>query len=282
MVCGMKRLLIFVALVAVSLAGLQPALAAAHAADKRYVALGDSVAAGAGLPLKDDTLESRACGRSSQAYPLEVGARLNITPEMVACGGASVPAGITGPQTAGGLTLAAQVEQAYQSGQAPTHLSLTVGTNDIRWSEFIGKCYAATCGTWQDTMAAVQLQYAMFSNLRGALQAIRQHHPAGQPLPKVVVTGYFQPLSTAQPACGDTQGLSGAEIEWILQQEQLLNSFIRSATLLSGFARYAAVDFSGHELCSATPWVQGFRDTAPYHPTAVGQATIADAVVRAF
>lgn len=278
----MKRLLVFAVLFVVGIVGLQPALAEAHTADRRYVALGDSVAAGAGLPLKDGTPESRACGRSSQAYPFEVGAKLNVTAEMIACGGATVPQGITGPQTAGGLTFAPQIEQLYQSGRTPTHLSLTVGTNDIRWAEFIGKCYAATCGTWQDTVAAVQLQYAMFNNLRAALQQIRQQHPAGQPLPKVVVSGYFQPLSTAQPACADTQGLSPDEIKWILHQEQLLNNLIRSATALSGFARYASVDFSGHELCSATPWVQGLRDVAPYHPTAAGQAVIADAVVRAF
>src|SRR6266545_1623337 len=76
------------------------AAAAAQILPGRYVALGDSVAAGAGLPLKDNLPESRACGRAAQAYPYAVGTALNLPVEQFACGGATVPAGITGPQIA--------------------------------------------------------------------------------------------------------------------------------------------------------------------------------------
>lgn len=278
----MKKLFLFVSLVIVSVVSLCPVSFAAPSSAGRYVALGDSVAAGAGLPLQDDSPQSRACGRSAQAYPSAVASGLGLTHELVACGGASVPVGITGPQIAGGLTFATQIEQAYQGAQPPTHLTLTVGTNDIHWSDFIRKCYAATCGTWQDTLTVVQLQYALFGNLREALREIRQRTPVGQALPEVVVTGYFQPLSLGQPACADTRGLTTSEISWALGQEQLLNNFIRTATTLSGFAQYAPVDFTGHELCSADPWVQGLRDPAPYHPTAAGQAAIANTVLQAF
>jgi hypothetical protein len=34
-------------------------------------------------------------------------------------------------------------------------------------------------------------------------------------------------------------------------------------------------DFTGHQLCTTQPYVQGLGDTAPFHPTALGQLAIA-------
>ena len=34
-------------------------------------------------------------------------------------------------------------------------------------------------------------------------------------------------------------------------------------------------DFTGHELCSPLPYVQGLGAAAPFHPTAAGQLAIA-------
>jgi lysophospholipase L1-like esterase len=277
----MKKLfLLAVVSVFVSL-GLAPVNASANNTSERYVALGDSVAAGAGLPLKDDSPASRACGRSSKSYAVKVGEALGVSPALYACGGATVLKGIVGPQTAGGMTFTSQIEQAYSSAQRPTLITLTVGTNDIMWSDFIRKCYASTCGTWQDTVAAISLQKALFDNLDSALEQIHHKQLAGQPLPKVVLTGYFTPLSNEQPACADTQGLTAAEITWVQGQAHLLNSFIQLAAAKHiGLTRFAPVDFTGHELCSDHPWVQGLHDPASYHPTAKGQEVIAESVLR--
>lgn len=265
------------------LMSIQSVAALASPITKRYVALGDSVAAGAGLPLKDNAPETQVCGRSDQAYPFGVGVALGVATEQLACGGASVKQGIIGPQTSHGLTFAAQIDQAYtSSAQMPTHISLTVGTNDIHWSEFIGKCYAATCGTWQDSLAAAQLQLGLFNDLQKAMEQIRHQHPQGSPLPKVVLSGYFQPLSSKQPVCADTQHLTKEEINWVRYEDEQLNTMIRSVASMYHFAKYAPVDFKGHELCSPTPWVQGLHDPAAYHPTARGQQAIAASVARAF
>ena len=50
---------------------------------------------------------------------------------------------------------------------------------------------------------------------------------------------------------------------------------------LFGFG-VAAPRFTGHELCTAVPWVQGPSDPAPLHPNAAGELAIALADQQAF
>ncbi len=268
----------FVAVLSICTILCVPVSAAAQAyQSKKYVSLGDSVAAGAGLPLADGSPQSMACGRSKDAYPYGIAASLGAQHLQVACGGATLKEGILGPQTVGNLTLPAQVEAAFANGR-PDILTLTVGTNDVRWSDFIRKCYADTCGTWQDSMTVNGYLAAVYSNLNETFKLIKEKS-AGK-LPKVVVTGYFQPLSTENPACFDTQGITNDEISWVRWQDSKLNAVITATAWQYDFVKYAPVSFDGHELCSSDPWIQGLRDKASYHPTAAGQAAIGQAILR--
>src|SRR5882672_5758967 len=56
-------------------------------ANTRYVALGDSVAAGLGLPAISG--DDARCGRSALAYPALVAANLKLSLTNVACSGAT-------------------------------------------------------------------------------------------------------------------------------------------------------------------------------------------------
>jgi lysophospholipase L1-like esterase len=278
-----KYIKTLIAIITVLAVACLPAMASAQATTnhwphtQKYVSLGDSIAAGAGLPLLDNSPESQACARSGQAYPQLVAAKLKAEHTQIACSGASLPSGVLGPQTVGSLTLPAQIDRAFANGQ-PDIITLTVGTNDVHWADFLRKCYAATCGTAEDSQNANGLILNMYQNLRTALDTIDQK--SGYKQPKVVVTGYFQPLSNDNAACVDTQGLSSDEISWIRWQVTKINAAIRVATWGSDSAQYASIDFTGHELCSATPWLQGLADPASYHPNAAGQAAIGDAVLQ--
>ena len=243
-----------------------------------YAALGDSIASGAGLTLTDNSPETLACDRSTQSYPYQVSSELGMELTDVTCSGASVPAGLTGPQTTNGLTLPAQISRAFQKG-APKLMTISIGTNDIHWSTFINECYVTTCGSGSDSAAVAALDQQLYQNLSGAMTKIKQMTPAGKPVPRVALVGYYQPLTTSAPACGDTQGLTVPEIQWIRSQAHLLNSTLRRVADEHGFSTYVPIDFTGHELCSKDPWVQGLTAQAPYHPTAAGQAAIAFAIV---
>jgi len=243
-----------------------------------YVALGDSVAAGAGLPVTDPSDEAKACGRSAQGYPALLAPSVDSPFTDLACGGATVMAGIMGPQTTNGVTVPAQIDRAFEQG-VPKLITISIGTNDVNWSNVINKCYSSTCGTWQDTRDAAKLEYAYYKNLHNTLETIKRRAENASVTPHVILVGYYKPVSNQQPSCGDTAPLTSSEISWIRAQVNIINGIMKANALQYGFADYAPVDFSGHEFCSAQPWVQGLGSRAPFHPNAAGQAAIAQAIL---
>lgn len=258
------------------LAGLLPATVNAQSS-VRYVAMGDSVAAGIGLSsLASPTAKDVACGRTAQAYSKYVAAAWGTSVKNVACSGASAD-NLYNTQSRGGVTLASQIDAAFASG-TPSVISLTVGANDIGWQNFIKKCYAYSCGTTTDNAAAKTLRGVLRAQLFKAIWYINQKSN-GNP-PKVLVTGYYEPFSSKQ--CSDTAGLTAAEKTWVNSQTAQLNQAIYSVTQWFGSAEYVPVSFAGHTLCSTTPWIQGLQAAAPFHPTASGQKAIANAVVAAY
>ncbi|HSX07648.1 MAG TPA: SGNH/GDSL hydrolase family protein [Candidatus Saccharimonadales bacterium] len=243
----------------------------------KYAALGDSIAAGAGLPLMmGASNEDKACARSDAAYPHLVAQYLQASLSHIACSGATV-SDLYGSQTAQGLNLTPQIDAAFANGK-PDVITLTIGANDLNWSQVVGQCYATTCGTsWsQDAALAVARGYLRIK-LAAALFDIDQKSNF-QP-PKVIVTSYFAPFSTSAPACADTQGITTSEMQWVNGQEAKLDQAIKSVSDLFGnMTTYVPVNFSGHELCTAEPWIQGLHAPAAFHPTVAGQAAIAKAV----
>lgn len=245
-----------------------------------YVALGDSVAAGAGLPIADPSDEAHACGRSAQGYPAMVAPGVQLPLKDLACGGATVNAGIMGPQNANGMIVSAQIDRAFQDG-VPKLITISVGTNDVNWSNVINKCYTSiTCGTWQDTQDAAKLEYAYYKNLHHVLEEIKARSANAATKPHVILVGYYKPVSNQQPACADTAPLTASEISWIRTQVNIINGIMQANALQYGFVQYAAVDFTGHEFCSAQPWIQRLGSRAPFHPNAAGQEAIARAILQ--
>ncbi len=250
----------------------------ATVASYRYVALGDSVAAGLGLPLVTDaSRQDQTCGRSSQSYAYEVGRQLGYTTTLLACSGDTAGDLIT-RQGIAGPNPAAQVSAAFADGQ-PDVISITSGANDAQWQRFIQKCYAGTCGTRTDSTVASGALVVLQAKLHAALASIKARSQ-GTP-PTVVLTGYYNPVSAN---CSALQSrVTTAEITWLNASVAALNKTIQDMATItySSFVRYAPVDFSGHDLCASQPWIQGLTDAAPVHPTASGQRAIAGSVVQA-
>jgi hypothetical protein len=96
------------------------------------------------------------------------------------------------------------------------------------------------------------------------------------PLPHVIVVF---PLSSIN--CSDLSGINVSELGWGRQQQVDLNNALEQIVSHFSYARFATIDFAGHELCTSDPWVQGLNDSAPYHPTDAGQVEFANQVIAA-
>lgn len=242
-----------------------------------YAAMGDSVGAGLGLPLSPSaSARDKQCGRSPQGYPQLVANALGKPLTNVTCSGATAGDLFT-KQGVSGPNIPSQISQAYANGK-PGIITITAGANDTQWANFIKKCYAGTCGTATDTtivngfLSVLQAKlFLMFADLK--------LHAAGSTAPQVLVTGYYNPVSANCSAAAPQ--LTASELAWINNDVKALNQTLQDVTSRFSFARFVPVDFSGHDLCSATPWVQGLNDPAPIHPNAAGQQAIAQAVIAA-
>lgn len=274
----MKRIAFIIIMLATTLVGVLIHSSSTHAlaSSPSYVALGDSVAAGAGLPVVAGVSEDTVCGRSAEAYPYKVAAGLGTSVTHLACSGAKVDEGIYGIQERQGYDITPQLDKAFASG-VPDLITVTVGANDARWSQFIQSCYAWKCDTRTQTALAKVYRADLRFELVRMLNKIE--NASGDTPPKVMMSGYFAPFSTLD--CVESNRITSSEQAWLKKQASALNQAIKSVVPYYSFAQYVPIDFTGHELCSEDPWVQGASDLAPFHPTAEGQTAIAEAFLEA-
>lgn len=237
-----------------------------------YAALGDSVAAGQGL--NGGSLDSQ-CGRSPQAYATKVAKEKKLQLIHAACSGATVGDLFT-QQHISGPNPQPQLDTAFAKG-TPELITITAGANDVSWFNYLKlRCYQSTCGSDIDNGVLNALRSTMHAKYLIALADI-QNRSNGHP-PTVVITGYYNPLSTR---CSSIQSqITPSELAWINAQVRALNNTLQDISNDFSFTKFVAVNFSGHDLCSSSPWVQGINDPAPLHPTGRGQEAIAQSVLR--
>lgn len=237
----------------------------------KYVALGDSIASGEGLPSPSD---SSACDRSDEAYPTVVAHALKLELKSFACTGATLTKGVLGAQGVNNLNVDSQVTQLFSVGDISL-VTLTVGANDIGWVSMLSKCYTIDCGSTDDSAQLASKTTVVVSNLIKTLDILKNQ-------PKIFVTGYYQLVPASSKSCDTILGISDREAVWIRQQDDALNKAIAGALTGYNNAHFVQPDFSGHEICTKDAWVQGLQDKAPFHPNSAGQNAIGQAIVTAF
>lgn len=236
-----------------------------------YIGLGDSVAAGVGLLTASD---SSTCDRTEESYPALLAAKMQYQLRNLACSGATIGSGISGPQEVNQLELASQLDTL--SGTHPSVVTLTIGANDVGWLEALGQCYRATCGTPSEQFALEARMDTLRMSLGTVLEAIRARTPETT---QVIVVGYYRVFPDGMASCTDLTGIDANELAWGQQVQDDLNTILKQTVEASSTATaYVEADFRGHELCTSESWVQGLADTAPYHPSEAGQAAIAHAL----
>lgn len=260
---------------------------AAQSYSLKYVALGDSAAAGLGLPAADDASnEDVLCGRSPQVYSGQLTQYINeklqqyplrLAGSNAACQGA-VLANLTQQQKRGETTIKPQLDAAFNNG-TPSLLTMTMGANDLGWANYFNACFsAAHCATDANTMAVDARLKAIHEDLTTALSAIKARSRFLPPV--TVVTGYYNPVSEQ---CVNPN-FTAEELTWISGQVAKFNDMLQTTTAQAGwFARFAPVDFSGHDICSSDPWLQRpgvATEPAPLHPNQAGHKVMSQAILR--
>jgi lysophospholipase L1-like esterase len=175
---------------------------------------------------------------------------------------------------------------------------LSVGANDIGWSDFLEYCYGltrcddqATESLFLNRLDTFRLQYAQLLQQLSALPS----------RPMVVVTGYYDPFGDtfSCPALQDPH--APAEVPQgygfgpdpgrdnqalkISQKIDPLRSHLMAlnSVLVQGAAAFdftsAIPQFEGHALCSDQSWVQGLSADYPFHPNAAGELAIASVLL---
>lgn len=249
----------------------------------RYVALGDSYAAGI---LTDKPVGTPAgCLRSADDYPHVVQRSLHATTFAdVTCNGATT-ADVAGAQDVLGGRNAPQLNAVTAD---TTLVTITLGGNDIGFVSIIAHCASlipagSPCKNHyvaggRDQLAA-QIA-ATAPKIAAVLAAVHRQAPRAQ----VLLVGYPDLLPPAG-GCWPRVPFTDADANYLRGVEVQLDAML-AAQARAGHARYVDTytPSLGHDMCRSddSRWVEPLLPTspaAPFHPNAIGEAHMAGAVL---
>jgi hypothetical protein len=243
--------------------GLTTAAAPAVASADDYVALGDSFSSGVGTG--SYTLSS-SCRRGVYAYPwLVAQQRPNTTLTFVACSGAKTTD-----------VMANQIQSVTAGTEIVT---MTIGGNDIGFSNLIVQCTLSDCSNALDNTRA-SLGTVLGPRLDTVYTAIRSRTMTAS----VVVLGYPRMFSSA--GCFGTLGISATERAKANLLADALDTLTRERAAAAEpelTYRSAIVPFTGHAVCSGSAWLNGlnlFNPVESYHPNRNGNSLGYAPIVR--
>lgn len=240
---------------ALALTGASAAASAQLPTATGYVALGDSYSSGVGAGSYDSA--GGSCKRSAKSYPaLWAAAHSPSSFRFTACSGART-----------GDVLSSQLGPLSNSTGL---VSITIGGNDAGFADTMTTC--ALQGESACLSRVAQARSFIDSTLPGRLDGVYDAISQKAPAARVVVLGYphFYRLNGTCIA-----GLSERSRAAINAAADDINGVMAKRAADHGFS-YADVNatFSGHELCSGSPWLHSvtFPVDESYHPTAAGQS----------
>ena len=195
--------------VAIAGSAASAATASEQLSGKRYVALGDSYAAGYGLPPYSAT-PAPGCLRSADSIAHRIAATYGLDLSDVSCTGATIANVVSSPQTVAGAPVPVQLDAVTND---TTLVTVTIGGNDSRFSSVLSSCVAASpagpllqdptaanCAAQYGSQLGAAIQGVVEPALDGMLAAIRQKAPGAA----LIVLGYpaLAPSDAAVPATG--------------------------------------------------------------------------------
>ncbi|CAM5286857.1 SGNH/GDSL hydrolase family protein [Leifsonia shinshuensis] len=267
-----RRMIAALAALALGLTTLFGAAGAAFADTSsgglRYIALGDSEAAGTG---------AAGCVHAPGAYPAVLAASYGQSPSFsAACAGAT---------TADVYTQLASLSAHGAIGGGTKLVTLTVGINDLGWQNALRPCSGpnATLACLQSLATALTSGRSLPGKISGLVTAIRALAPEA----RIRVTDYPLLFGVVSGTC-DIGSFGGTPVDVTATQATLVDgalvgvaAFIRHGVAGARDANTRFVDviggFAGHGLCTSTPWIFGFGPAVwdALHANALGEAEYA-------
>jgi lysophospholipase L1-like esterase len=226
-------------------------------AGTRYVALGDSFAAGMGAGG-----EQGACRTSDASYPDRF-AELSGVDLIVnaACSGAT--------------TSDLQNRQLLALDDRTDLVTVSVGGNDLGVADVAGACAAGKAVACRNELSsALSLLNVLPQRLDAVYSAIAQAAPNA----RIVVTGYAALYDTSHPSAADF-GMATAIDAATVGLNEVIKEAVDKERAAGIPMTFLPVDFGGHGIGSAKPWINT-SGVAAFHPTAVGYREYASELVR--
>ncbi|MFI1970529.1 SGNH/GDSL hydrolase family protein [Streptomyces cinnamoneus] len=260
-----------------------------HGAGKgtAYVALGDSYAAGAGIPATSAGL----CLRSDHNYGHLVAAAIKPASYTDATCGAAKVSALTRTQTDAGIPVNGPQLDAVKPDTDLVTLTIggnDIGTSDLGFVEVVAACTALALTNPFGSPCQDAYKDKLVRRLDAAAPAIadalRTIH-AKAPGARVLVVGYPAVVPDDPKTCVGKVPVTVGDTAYLRSVLGRLNDML-AATAAAHHATYVDTFTAtkGHDPCSANPWVEGFipgKVTLPLHPNATGERVRADAVLRA-
>jgi hypothetical protein len=252
-------------------ASLGPSQQARPLPGVQAVVLGDSTASGDGLPLaRNASSLDQACSRSPESYANDLSAVNGWNVLNLSCSSATITNGLLEAQVLNnGSSAPPQLLEAEQATHAKL-IIVGVGADDVQWSIMTRLCVASTvCNDKVSTAYFTQLLNSFtqsYYQFLGDLASL-QNHPA------VLINQYYVPFGS-NVSCLSKYQMTPAKVKVLMSRLGQLNGVLAHGARTFGFG-VVQPRFTGHELCTADPYVQGAGDPAPLHPTAAGELAIA-------
>jgi lysophospholipase L1-like esterase len=242
-------------LLVVAAAAIFFAAAGRAAAGDTYAALGDSYSSGVGTA--SYTLNS-SCKRGVYAYPyLWTQRHPGTSLTFVACSGAKTSD-----------LLANQIQAVTSS---TTLVTMTVGGNDIGFANLIYQCTLSDCSAALDSTRA-NLESTLGGRLDQVYTTVKSRAALGA---KIIVLGYPRVFSAA--SCFGTFGITSTERTKANALADSLDQVIATHASADGVRYKSAIGaFTGHTVCSSSPWLNGLNllnTTESYHPNRAGHSS---------
>ncbi|WP_426824018.1 SGNH/GDSL hydrolase family protein [Corynebacterium halotolerans] len=244
-----------------------------------YVALGDSYAA---MGSRDAATGPEFCLRSTDNYPSLVAADERVRSSTdVTCQGARIP-DLLNPRPADSGELAPQLAAL---GTDTDLVTLSIGGNDLGFGEIIGCVQENLLGDAQVDCAA-RLEGTVRTHLAALpeeLDELYRHIEDYSGGADVIATGYLPILPEAQ-TCPEVAAISPADREWAGRLTAELNGVLTDAAERNGASFVLPAGAAEHSTCAEpgqrwTDITGQETGSYPMHPTAAGQAAMAEAVL---
>jgi lysophospholipase L1-like esterase len=245
-----------------------------------YVALGSSFAAGLGLGDRAPG-SPIACQRSVNGYPQRLARDTRLSLVDMSCSGSTAAQVVQGGQFFQGPQIAAV--------QPTTRLvTLTTGGNDIAYiGDLVGMGYANRGGVIGGAAGLLMKAPhtsaerdigAVATNIEQAIAGVRHRAPSAQ-----VIVATYPAVLPERGTCA-ALNLTERQVATMRPVAARLADATRAAARAGGaiIVDMATIG-TGHDACSADPWVNGLAPEtgAAFHPTQAGAAATAREIAQA-